>query len=80
MQQHRTDCAPRSGGLEGFIRIGIINSLLHGILPTALRRFRELKPNIDWSLHELLPDRQEQALLNGDIDIGFPVTVRVMAN
>lgn len=58
-------------GLEGFIRIGIINSLLHGILPTALRRFRELKPNIDWSLHELLPDRQEQALLNGDIDIGF---------
>ncbi|PQZ26947.1 LysR family transcriptional regulator [Ochrobactrum vermis] len=58
-------------GLEGYIRIGIINSLLHGILPAALHRFRELKPNIEWSLHELLPDKQEQALLNGDIDIGF---------
>ncbi|MBC2887439.1 LysR family transcriptional regulator [Ochrobactrum sp. CM-21-5] len=58
-------------GLEGYIRIGIINSLLHGILPTALRRFRELRPNIEWSLLELLPDKQEQALLNGDIDIGF---------
>lgn len=60
-----------ASGLEGVIRIGILSSVMHGPLPTALRRFQEHSPNVEWTLKELLPEQQKKALKNNAIDVGF---------
>ncbi|SAK49898.1 LysR substrate-binding domain-containing protein [Caballeronia ptereochthonis] len=58
-------------GLEGYIRIGIINSVMYGPLPRTLRLFQKHNPEVEWTLHELLPDLQQEALVRGQIDVGF---------
>ncbi|WP_179404706.1 LysR substrate-binding domain-containing protein [Burkholderia guangdongensis] len=58
-------------GLEGYIRIGIINSVMYGPLPRTMHLFQKRNPEVEWTLHELLPDQQQEALLNGKIDVGF---------
>ncbi|MDN7143360.1 LysR family transcriptional regulator [Pseudomonas sp. JQ170] len=58
-------------GLEGYLRVGIVNSVMYGPLPRTLHLFQTSNPNVDWTLHELLPAQQEDALINGSIDVGF---------
>lgn len=58
-------------GLEGYIRIGIINSVMYGPLPRTMHLFQKRNPEVEWTLHELLPDQQQDALLAGKIDVGF---------
>ncbi len=58
-------------GLEGTLYIGIINSVMYGPLPSALRTFSMENPAIEWSLEELLPHQQFEALLHHRIDVGF---------
>ncbi|MEZ0602503.1 LysR substrate-binding domain-containing protein [Paraburkholderia sp. IW21] len=58
-------------GLEGYIRIGIINSVMYGPLPRTMHLFQKRNPEVEWTLHELLPDRQQEALIRGQIDVGF---------
>ncbi|KAB0599391.1 LysR family transcriptional regulator [Cupriavidus gilardii] len=58
-------------GLEGYLRIGIINSVMYGPLPLTLRQFQLRNPGVEWTLHELLPDQQYEALARGRIDVGF---------
>ncbi|CAL8479177.1 LysR substrate-binding domain-containing protein [Caballeronia sp. S22] len=58
-------------GLEGYIRIGIINSVMYGPLPRTMHQFQKHNPEVEWTLHELLPDKQQEALVRGQIDVGF---------
>ncbi|MCO5400157.1 LysR substrate-binding domain-containing protein [Ralstonia soli] len=58
-------------GLEGYLRIGIINSVMYGPLPRTMHAFQKHHPAVEWTLHELLPDRQADALVRGQIDVGF---------
>ena len=58
-------------GLEGYLRIGIINSVMYGPLPRTMRLFQERNPAVEWTLHEMLPDPQGEALVRGQIDVGF---------
>ncbi|WP_416047758.1 LysR substrate-binding domain-containing protein [Cupriavidus basilensis] len=58
-------------GLEGYLRIGIINSVMYGPLPRTMRLFQERNPAVEWTLHEMLPDQQGEALVRGQIDVGF---------
>ena len=39
-------------GLEGYLRIGIINSVMYGPLPLTLRQFQLRNPGVEWTLHE----------------------------
>lgn len=58
-------------GLEGYLRIGIINSVMYGPLPRTMHAFQQRHPDVEWTLHELLPDQQADALVRGQIDVGF---------
>ena len=58
-------------GLEGYLRIGIINSVMYGPLPRTMHAFQKHHPAVEWTLHELLPDQQADALMRGQIDVGF---------
>ena len=58
-------------GLEGYLRICIINSVMYGPLPRTMHAFQKHHPAVEWTLHELLPDRQADALMRGQIDVGF---------
>ncbi|MGO4158406.1 LysR family substrate-binding domain-containing protein [Cupriavidus sp. YAF13] len=58
-------------GLEDYLRIGIINSVMYGPLPRTMRLFQVRNPAVEWTLHEMLPDQQGEALVRGQIDVGF---------
>jgi len=51
--------------------IGFVASTLYGYLPECVRRYREARPDVDVSFHELTTLEQLAALKEGRIDIGF---------
>lgn len=53
------------GGLE----IGMISSVMVGVLPRALHLFRERYPDVHWRLHEMTPAEQMKALKEKRIDV-----------
>lgn len=58
-------------GELGELRIGIIGSIMWGDFVDIIRRFQERYPAVEWSLHELNPKAQIDALLEHRIDVGF---------
>lgn len=61
----------RKGSFDNSLSIGFVSSILYGILPRVISRFREVHPNIEVKLYELNSWQQTQALIEGKIDVGF---------
>lgn len=61
----------RKGNFDNSLSIGFVSSILYGILPKVIARFREVYPNIEIKLHELNSWQQTQGLIDGKIDVGF---------
>ena len=61
----------RKANFDNSISIGFVSSILYGILPKIIARFREVYPNIEIKLQELNSWEQTQALTEGKIDVGF---------
>ncbi|WP_242092920.1 LysR family transcriptional regulator [Aestuariivivens sediminicola] len=58
-------------GIEGHLKLGYVGSAMQQIIPDLLLKFEADHPHILYSLKEMDNDRQIQALLTEDIDIGF---------
>lgn len=55
-------------GQVGELEIGMISSVMVGLLPEALRQFRERYPGVEWRLKEMTPAAQLAALKERRID------------
>lgn len=59
------------GNFDNSFSIGYVSSILYGILPRVIARFREVHPNVEIKLYELTSWQQTQSLIEGKIDVGF---------
>lgn len=64
-------------GQAGHLRIAFLSPLGGMFLPEVMRSFREKFPLIDVDLVEMVPRRQLEALLDGQVDLGFVARVEV---
>ena len=55
----------------GKLTLGFLHSSTYGLLPTVIRRFRQLYPGIELELHEMPITAQLSALVRGTIDLGL---------
>jgi DNA-binding transcriptional LysR family regulator len=58
-------------GKLGLLRIGFISTAGSEIVPDIVRQFRELNPEVEFSLRNILTSEQVQMLETGSLDIGF---------
>lgn len=58
-------------GRLGLLRIGFISTAGNEIVPGIIREFRELHPEVEFSLRNILTMDQIEMLNGGTIDIGF---------
>lgn len=58
-------------GEVGRLRVGIVGSAMWGPIPKLLEEFQTRFPRVTWTLHELGPNDQIEALRNRQIDVGF---------
>lgn len=58
-------------GEVGRLRVGIVGSAMWGPIPSLLERFQSEFPKVTWTIHELGPDQQFEALRSKQIDVGF---------
>jgi len=58
-------------GEVGRLRVGIVGSAMWGPIPTLLEEFQTKYPNVTWTLHEMGPTLQYDALRAKQIDVGF---------
>jgi len=58
-------------GEIGRLRIGFLNSAIHTRFPEALTEFRKLYPGIVLDIQEMESRTQKNAIIDGDLDIGF---------
>jgi DNA-binding transcriptional LysR family regulator len=60
-----------SRGEHGALAVGFVSSAIYSALPSILRRFRQLLPDVDVSLRELSAGQQKNWLENNRLDIGI---------
>jgi DNA-binding transcriptional LysR family regulator len=58
-------------GEVGRLRVGIVSSAMWGPIPKLLEEFQTKYPRVPWTLHELSPSMQYEALRAKQIDVGF---------
>ena len=58
-------------GEVGRLRVGIVGSAMWGPIPGLLEQFQSRFPRVTWTLHELGPNDQWDALRAKTIDVGF---------
>ncbi|MGZ3183123.1 MAG: LysR family transcriptional regulator [Telluria sp.] len=58
-------------GEVGRLRVGIVGSAMWGPIPRMLEEFQTKFPRVTWTLHELGPTAQYEALRARQIDVGF---------
>ena len=58
-------------GEVGRLRVGIVGSAMWGPIHTLLEEFQTKYPNVTWTLHEMGPTLQYEALRAKQIDVGF---------
>ncbi|MFM9433195.1 DNA-binding transcriptional LysR family regulator [Janthinobacterium sp. CG_23.3] len=56
-------------GHLGTLEIGMISSVMVGVLPRALRLFQDRHPDVKWTLHEMMPAAQLVALKERRLDL-----------
>jgi len=67
-------------GQVGRLRVGIVGSAMWGPIPGLLERFQTDFPRVTWTIHELGPNDQWEALRNKQIDVGFWREPRIEAD
>src|SRR5258706_14727850 len=60
-----------ANGKLGLLRIGFISTAGSEIVPDIFRQFRELNPEVEFSLRAITTADQVQMLETGSLDIGF---------
>lgn len=60
-----------AGGAVGRLRVGLVGMLLYRGLPDWLQAFRRTHPGIEVALIELNSQQQLDALVRGELDLGF---------
>jgi DNA-binding transcriptional LysR family regulator len=60
-----------ANGKLGLLRIGFVSTAGSEIVPDIVRQFRELNPEVEFSLRNILTAEQVQALETGSLDVGF---------
>jgi DNA-binding transcriptional LysR family regulator len=60
-----------ASGKLGILRIGFISTVGSEIVPTIVRQFRELNPEVEFSLRAITTADQVPMLETGSLDIGF---------
>src|ERR1700724_3227886 len=60
-----------ANGKRGLLRIGFISTAGSEIVPDIFRQFRELNPEVEFSLRNILTAEQVQMRETGSLDIGF---------
>jgi DNA-binding transcriptional LysR family regulator len=58
-------------GEVGRLRVGIVGSAMWGPIPRMLEQFQTQFPRVTWTIHELGPNDQYEALRARQIDVGF---------
>ncbi|HEX7983602.1 MAG TPA: LysR family transcriptional regulator [Duganella sp.] len=58
-------------GEVGRLRVGIVGSAMWGPIPSLLEEFQTKYPRVTWTLHELGPTLQYEALRAKQVDVGF---------
>ncbi|WBS04038.1 LysR family transcriptional regulator [Pseudoduganella sp. SL102] len=58
-------------GEVGRLRVGIVGSAMWGPIPSLLEEFQGKYPRVTWTIHELGPTVQYEALRAKQIDVGF---------
>jgi DNA-binding transcriptional LysR family regulator len=58
-------------GEVGRLRVGIVGSAMWGPIPGLLEEFQRRFPRVSWTLHEMGPNDQYEALRDKQIDVGF---------
>jgi len=67
-------------GEVGRLRVGIVGSAMWGPIPGLLERFQTDFPRVTWTIHELGPNDQWEALRSKQIDVGFWREPRIEAD
>jgi DNA-binding transcriptional LysR family regulator len=60
-----------AAGETGRLRVGYVEWGIYLFLPAVLRRYRELYPAVDLRIAVMDREPQREALLRGDLDLGF---------
>lgn len=71
LDQARIKAQQAGRGEIGTLSVGFVTIAGYGILPPALKRFREEFPHVDVELHELTTDVQIRELRAGHLDLGI---------
>jgi DNA-binding transcriptional LysR family regulator len=58
-------------GEVGRLRVGIVGSAMWGPIPSLLEEFQTKFPRVTWTLHDLGPTLQYEALRAKQVDVGF---------
>ncbi len=64
-------------GLDGHLNLGYLGSAMQDVIPNLMLEFKKNHPNVLFSLKEMDNNKQIQALLNQEIDLGFVRMERV---
>lgn len=64
-------------GINGRLKMGYVGSAMQNLIPKLLLEFKETNPNVLVNMKEIDNNRQIQALINKEIDIGFVRMERV---
>lgn len=76
-EQARLEAREIAAGAVGRLRVGFVGSMLYRGLPQQLKQFEADQPGIHVALTELNSQEQIDALLHGELDVGFIHTGRV---
>jgi len=71
LDQARVKAQHAGQGEVGTLSVGFVSIAGYGILPPALKRFRERFPKVDVQLHELTTDAQIREMRAGRLDLGI---------
>ncbi len=58
-------------GEMGRLRVGVVSTAMWSPIPALLDKFHKSFPRVSWTLHEIGPSAQYEALLARQIDVGF---------
>ena len=70
-QQAVVRARERQSGARESLRIGLVPSAIHSVLPGFLRRLREAGIDVRVEAREMITSRQQLALRNDELDLGF---------
>lgn len=64
-------------GMDGNLKLGYVGSAMQKVIPELLLKYKSKHPHVLFSLNEMDNEKQIQALLNQEIDVGFVRMERV---